>query len=331
MRVKILAVLVAVFLLGITPNYGCGQTHKQIIRIEKKGKQGYLGVELQDVTKKLKEKKGLSIDHGAYVLGVVEDSPAEEAGIQKGDVIVKFGDENVDDSEELTNAVRAVKPKTEVKVEVNRKGEKKIVSVVVGKVKTPQAFAFDFNDDGFRGLTPPRTITKSFNVRVHTENNIQGLQTQSLTKQLGEYFGSPNGKGVLVTEVEKGSDAAESGFKAGDVITKIDNHSINDIDELREELSDMGGKETPFEIIRNGKPMKLTMKIEKDDEENDEDDMSSNIYFTPGHHNLSTFRFDIQHRFDLDALKDRLIDLREKIHRGIKDIQRDVKRELIES
>ena len=336
MKSKIIFALLFVFLLGMIANDGSGQTHKKIIKIENKGKQGYLGVEIQDVTKKLKEKKNLSVDHGAYVQGVVEDSPAEEAGIQKGDVIVKFGEEAVDDGEELTDAVRAVKPKTKVKVEINRKGEKKIIDVVVGKMKTPEAFAFNFNDDGMHWLSPPPGVPKlgkKFNIRVFNNRDVQGLQLQPLTKQLGEYFGAPKGKGVLVTEVEKESGAEKAGFKAGDVITKVEGNNIKDIDDIHNELSDFDGKEASFEIIRNGKSTTLKMPIEKEEEdESEEDDWSSNVIVTPRANCMRAFRFDLTPgRLELDHLRDRLFDLREDIQRGVQKIKRTIKREFIES
>jgi len=336
MKSKIISALLFVFFLGMITNDGSGQTHKKIIKIENKGKQGYLGVEIQDVTKKLKEKKNLSVDLGAYITGIVEDSPAEEAGIQKGDVITKFGEEAVDDGEELTDAVRAVKPKTKVKVEINRKGEKKIVDVVVGKMKTPEAFTFNLNDDGMHWLSPPPGVPKlgkKFNIRVFTNSDVQGLQLQPLTKQLGEYFGAPKGKGVLVTEVEKESGAEKAGFKAGDVITKVEGNNIKDIDDIHNELSDFDGKEASFEIIRNGKSTTLKMLIEKEEEdESEEDDWSSNVIVTPRANCMRTFRFDLTpSRLELDHLRDRLFDLREDIQRGVQKIKRTIKREFIES
>ncbi|MDI6768024.1 MAG: PDZ domain-containing protein [Bacteroidota bacterium] len=165
-----------------------------------------------------------------------------------------------------------------MKVEINRKGEKKIVEVVVGKVKTPKTLAFSYGLDEPDWTMKPKIpkLPEKFNVRIFTEREICGLKFQPLTKQLGEYFGTPNGKGVLIAEVEKGSDAEKAGFKAGDVITKVDNNSIVDVDELHQEISDVESKEIPFEIIRNGKSMKISMKIEEEEnEEDEEEDWSS--------------------------------------------------------
>lgn len=270
MKSIFISLFLIILFLGLPPNYGYAQIQKKIIKVEQKGKRGYLGVEVQDVTKKLKDKKNLSVNRGAYVQSVVEDSPAEEAGILKGDVIVKFGDLEIDDSDDLKKAVRKIKPKTQVKVDIYRKSEMKTLNVKIGKVKSPKSFAFNFDDDNFRWFSkpyrPPK-LSKTFNFRIFSESEINGLRVQSLTKQLGEYFGAPNGNGILVTEVEKGCDAEKAGFKAGDVITKVDNISIGDVDELQQEISDIEGKEIPFEVIRNGKSIELLMKMEEEEDE----------------------------------------------------------------
>lgn len=336
MKSIFIALVVLIFFLGITPNYGCGQIEKKIIKVEKKGKQGYLGVEVRDVTKKIKEKKNLSVDRGAYVQSVVEDSPAEEAGILKGDVIVKFGDEGVDDGEELTDAVRATKPKTKVKVEINRKGEKKNIEVVVGKVKTPEALAFSYGFDEPNWIVKKKIpkLSERFNVRIFTESEIYGLQLHPLTKQLGKYFGSPDGKGILISEVEEGSGAEKAGFKAGDVIIKINDQPVRKMDDLREELSEYEGKEVPFEIIRNGKAMKLSMKIEnenEDQDEEDEDDDWSGI-IAPDKHLMNMYELDmLPQRLELDCLRDRLLDLRQDIEQNARIIKKTIDCKFMES
>ncbi|MBA4312472.1 MAG: hypothetical protein C0417_07560 [Chlorobiaceae bacterium] len=335
MKQKIVMVLAVLLSLSILSDFGWGQIKKEIIKVEKKVKQGYLGVEIQDVNKKLKEKKNLSVDRGAFVQTVVENSPAEEAGIEKGDVIVKFADEAIDDSEDLTDAVRATKPKTEVKVELNRKGDKKTVSVTVGKVKTPKAFAFNFDDDGMSWhSSPPKNseLKKKMNIRVFSESEFQGVQLQPLTKQLGEYFGAPSGKGLLVTEVEKASEAEKAGMKAGDVITKVNGNKIKDLGDLHEELSDAEGKDASIEIMRDRKSMILNMKIEKEDDEEEDDDWSGKIMLSPGANCMKSFCIQIpSQRIEKERLQDKLYDLRKDIERGVHKIKQAIRREFRES
>jgi C-terminal processing protease CtpA/Prc len=335
MKQKIVMALVLLLSLSILPNVGLSQIKKEIIKIEKKGKQGYLGVEIQDVNKKLKEKKNLSVDRGAFVQTIVENSPAEEAGIEKGDVIVRFANETIDDGEDLTEAVRATKPKTEVGIEINRNGEKKTIKVVIGKLKTPQAFAFNFDEDGMKWHSASPNIPnlrKNLNIRVFSESKFQGAQMQPLTKQLGEYFGTPSGKGLLVTEVEKNSDAEKAGLKAGDVITKVNGNKIKDISDLHEEFIDAEGKDASIEIMRDKKSMILNMKIEKEDDEEEDDEWSENIIVSPGKNCMKSSCVQIPlHKIDKERLQDKLQDLRKSIERGVIKIKQAIKREFQES
>ena len=315
--------LAVVFALPVN---GSAQAISKVVKVTTKQKQGYLGVELKDVDRKLKEKKNLTVDNGAYIQNVVEDSPAEKAGLKKGDVIVKFGDESIDDSEDLTEAVRGVKPKSVVKVELYRGSEKKSVEVKVGKNKSPAVFNFNVNDDGitqFRSVPKLPNISRNLNFMVKTQAGIGGLRLQSLTKQLGEYFSAPDGKGILVTEVKKESNAAKAGFKAGDVIVKVDKHTIEEVSDFGEELSDQDAKEVPVEIIRNGKEMKLTLTIE-DDEENNDDDWSGNAIVMPNHFQSHSFNFCIPL---LSNVREKLNDLRRHLH----DIKISVHRRMLEN
>lgn len=255
------------------PDQGCGQFRVRAYNIEKKGLQGYLGVEVQDVNKKLKEKRNLNVDQGAYIIKVIDNSPADNAGLLKGDVIVRYNDKVIEDSQDLTKAVRKTKPKTEVKIEIIREGEKKVIPVRIGKVKKALAFNYDFEEpELFIEPNIPK-LSKKFDIQIFTENKMYGLKLQTLTKQLGKYFGSPNGKGVLVSEVEEGSEAEKAGFMAGDVIIKINGNLVRDVQEFTDELSEVESEKAEFEIIRNGKSMKLSMQIENEDEDDDLEDM----------------------------------------------------------
>ena len=329
-------IMVSLIFLFIVPSIGCGQTVTRTYTHTKQAKEGYLGVEAQDVNKKLKEKKNLSVDYGAYVNKVVEDSPAEKAGIQKGDVIIKVGEEEIEDTEDLIDAVQSLKPKSEVKIEIYRKTDKKTVTAKIGKLKLQGAYSFQFDDDGFRSMPPiPKVpkITKKLKIQMFSESEMQGLQIQSLSKQLGEYFAAPNGKGILVSEVEEGSNAAKAGFKAGDVITKVDNRSVDDVDELHEEFSDLEGKEASIEVIRNGKSMKLNLKIEEVEDDDEDSDNDQSVIITPGGGQMKTFKFDLPGSSDerMEKIHKKVIELKRNINKEINRLQSRIQNKLIES
>lgn len=234
-------------------------------------KKGYLGVQLEDVTKRLKEKKNLTVDAGAYVQEVVEESPAEKAGIEAGDVITKFDDREIKDSDDLVKAVQRAKPGADVKLELTRKAERKTLTALIDRAPRGESYSYNFRMP--RLATPPRAPRMPHGFTFTMSNEFHGLEVQELGKQLAEYFQAPNGRGVLASAVERGSSADRAGIKAGDVLVKVGGVMIRDVDDLREAVDDArAGKEVACDVIRQGKSVSLTWKIDRDDDEEGEDD-----------------------------------------------------------
>ncbi len=323
MKFKLFPLVFLISLFLTTPYFGCAQFCVGIHDIKKQQSQGYLGVEIQDVTKKLKEKKNLTLDKGAYIKKIIKHGPADEAGILKGDVVVKYDDRAIEDSQDLTDAVRRTRPKTLVKIEIVREGERKIIPVVIGKLKGPKAFSFKYRFDRPGWFFPPKfpKLPHKFHFQILAEGKTYGLKIQNLTKQLGKYFGIPDGKGVLVSEVKENSDAEKAGFKAGDVIIKINDHPIHNVDDVVDELYE-NEEEIQFEIIRDGKQMKLILKIE--DEGNDEEE-SDDMWFHLIPNDIYMKSFDLfQKDFELDELKDQLLTFNRRILNYIEIINKDI-------
>jgi len=329
---RIFYFVIPVLMMGLLPAAGCGQSKSKSSFYIQAGKTGYLGVSIQEVDKKLIKKEDLKVESGAYVADVVEDSPADEAGIKEGDVIIGFNGKRIDDPDDLTSAVRKVKPKTEVKVELMRKGEKMALTAVIGKMKNPlNAFAWMDGktlrlENNLKAMTLPKIYTR---MRVSMANEASGLKVESLTKQLGEYFGAPGGKGVLVSSVKNGSDAEKAGFKAGDVIVKMNNRTIDDVDEFRDEFSEGEDEEISFVVVRNGKSVDLKMKVEEEDVDEDinididEDDDWSGFYFTPP----DPPRIEIVHstRPHIERLRERVIHLRDNIENKLEALKERIR------
>jgi serine protease Do len=275
MRKYVIPLILALLLVFIAGSGSIAQEKKIVIKSKDRKGQGYLGVYIEDVKRKVAKRYNLPNFDGAYVSEVVEDSPAEDAGIEEGDIIVKFGDKEIMDSDELREIIKETKPKMEVKVELYRKSEKKVLTVEVGKSRAIDFDMFsDYGDKsghafiyGLPKLPEMHAYPKKHITVISTEGELNGLKVQELTKQLGEYFGAPKGKGVLVSEVKKGSEAAKAGFKAGDVITKIDNETIDDTETMYDVVSECDEKEVAVEALRNGKTLTIKMKFEKENDD----------------------------------------------------------------
>lgn len=219
---------------------------------------GWLGISIQDITPKIVRQKGLKSEEGAYITEVLEESPAESAGLEKGDVIVEFGGKAISDADDLAKAVSKTPPGTKAGVVVLRKGERKTIQVTTGKMQKSHAFAFGFPH------------SKAPIIRMFRESHSLGLHLRELNPQLGGYFGAPEDEGVLVEEVESKSPGEKAGFKAGDVILKMGKRSINDVRDVWRVLeSYRNDGKVDAGVLRKGSRITLSVEIEADDDETD--------------------------------------------------------------
>jgi len=244
-------------------------------RLERKSTQrGWLGVSTQDMTRRLARSMDSKTERGALVNRVIEDSPAEAAGVKEEDIIVEFNSKPIDDADDLVNAVREEKPGVSVSLVVIRKDEKKTLQATLEKPPRQRSFSFSIP-------SAPRLPKHGH----HGEG--LGLTLMELGDQLGTYFEVPDGKGVLVKSVEPKSKAEKSGFKAGDVLLNIGKKPVERISDVRRALRKFDeGEKVECEISRKGKRMTLSVEVPE---------LSSNdgYYFQFGPHSDYLEHFDI--------------------------------------
>lgn len=206
----------------------------------------YLGVDIRDVTTdrvaalKLKEERGVEITM------VDADAPAGKAGLKEHDVILEFNGTAVESEAQIRRLIREVPPGRTVTLGISRDGTSMKISAQLADHSTVAAQARPRPI-----ITTPRVQVfprngMDFPFQIQTYSSVLGVQTESLTRQLGDYFGVQNGEGVLVRSVEKGSAAEKAGLKAGDVIIKADNEKLTDRTDLSHILRShrTGGKMT---------------------------------------------------------------------------------------
>ena len=205
--------------------------------------RGRIGVVIQEVTKELAESFGLPKAAGALVNSVEKGGPADKAGIQASDVIVKFDNREVINSTELPRVVAATKPGTKVTVQVWRKGERKDLTVVVGETPDEKAAS---------KRQPP--AKKSSGEAL----GKLGLSVSDLTADLKKELNVSNG--VLVENAE--GISARAGIRRGDVILAVNNQEVKSIDELNRLLTAGDRPRTVALLIKRGEgslyvPLKL--------------------------------------------------------------------------
>lgn len=217
-------------------------------QLEQKGKvtRGWLGVTIQELTPELSQKFGLKNPKGALVGDVAKGSPAEKAGIKRGDVILEFNGKKVEDVGNLRNMVAQSKLGSELPIRLMRGEKEYSVTVMIAELPKEVAEATPGNSPEESGV-----------------EGLSGLNVMELTKEIARQLGlHRDEKGVVVVRVEPGSAAEEAGIKKGDVIQEIDRKKIENLDDYDRVASRMRPGDNPLVFVnRGGKKFYLTIRL----------------------------------------------------------------------
>jgi serine protease Do len=201
--------------------------------------RGWLGVQIQQIDDEIAAGLGLESSNGALVASVVDESPAEKAGLQPGDVIVGFEDEEIEDIKDLTRRVASVPPDSEIEIEIWRDGDTVEIDVDLGEspedIANKAAGTAGEGDDSTAGL---------------------GLSLLPLTPENRQRYGVAEGvEGALVAGVAPGSSAALKGLRPGDVILRVGQAEVTAPAGVVEEVERLREEERPsvvFQVARGG-------------------------------------------------------------------------------
>jgi serine protease Do len=281
----VLAIAVAAAAIGFAvapPVQGQTRVTPKVRALEMLSGGSRIGVSIHDVEDgDSKTTKGAAT--GVIVEEVVTESPAEKAGLRKGDVIVEFDGERVRSVRQLTRLVQETPAGRTVPAVLQREGQRTTVSI------TPRddgRFSFQSFDDladlgrefrfAFPRVAPPRPPTPPnapappdpppppmvWNFDGLVNRGRLGISIDSLSPQLAEYFGTKDG--VLVSSVSDDSAAAKAGMKAGDVITNFNGSVVSDAQDLRRRIQNLNdGDEFTVTVMRDRKPVTLKGKAER--------------------------------------------------------------------
>lgn len=236
--------------------------------IDLEGDSGWLGVSIEEVSADKAKDLKLSAVHGALITEVDSDSPAAKAGLKVNDVVTEYNGQRVEGTAQLRRLIRETPPGHTAQLTVWREGRSQNLSVTLGdysdqvrkrmRIVTPRG-AFEFNIPNFNF-----NFDRGGIITTLARGPVLGIGVQDLSGQLGNYFGAPDGEGVLVTEVNSGSPAEKAGMKAGDVITKIDGTRVRTSNDLRSELRNKRDKKSvAVTVLRRGSETSLNVEIEQ--------------------------------------------------------------------
>ena len=214
-------------------------------QIKKSGKaaHGWLGVQIQDVTRQLAESFGMKQPQGALVSKVIPNSPADKAGLQIGDVITEFNGQPIRSSADLPPMVGMTPINQEAKLTIIRQGDTETVDFKVGLLPDEEQKAPLYKSEA-------------------KPTNKLGIVVANLTDEQRESLENVK-NGVIVQEVEGGS-AADAGIQPGDVILRIQNNVIRNTSDFDKIVKNLPvGKSVAVLIQRRGSPVFLALKIDK--------------------------------------------------------------------
>lgn len=222
--------------------------------------ESFLGVYPEEVNTGNMKQYGMSAPRGVAVGRVIEGSPAERAGLRKDDVILRFNGEEVTSARKLSRLISEVAPDHTARLGISRGGVEQEITVTISKrenfprsfgMTTPRVGDLDRLGQDLEGLRNMPEINRNDFSFVFGANRRIGIGVSALTKQLADYFGVQDGRGVLITSVNENGPAQKAGLKAGDVITAIEGNRIEKVSDLMRELNRKESGEVTLTVIRD--------------------------------------------------------------------------------
>ncbi len=177
--------------------------------------RGWLGVYIQDVTAPMAKALKMDSPRGVLVAELAKDGPAQKAGVKESDVILEVDGTPVENKDQLSSRIASTPPGTKVTLTVLRRGSTRHITVTLGTLPEEE-------------IAVARSGQKS-GMRL-------GFSVQNLTDELAARYGYEGQEGVVITEVERGSVAAESGLRPGQLIKEVNQVPVRSVRELEEEL-----------------------------------------------------------------------------------------------
>src|SRR5262245_52820496 len=207
--------------VGIAFSIPASTVKNVIAQLKDKGtvSRGWIGVQIQPVTSDIADSLGMKKAEGALVAEPQANGPAAKAGIESGDVITGVNGEAVKDAKELARTIGGLAPGNAVKLNVLHKGQEKVINLTLGQLPNTIEAKADLDKD--TGKSSRGTDVPKLGMTVAPANSVAGAGKE----------------GVVVTEVDPKSAAAERGFKEGDVILEVGGKTVASADDVRDAIS----------------------------------------------------------------------------------------------
>ena len=244
--------------------------------------RAWLGVQLQALNDDLRDALDLDEDiEGVLVAEVLEDSPAEEAGLEDGDVIISLDGEDMASVGDLVQAINDHSPGDKVRIAVIRDGRRATITAELGERKRKKYRVRDIHMPDLGHLENLGKDVHRWVEAWHGDQGYLGVSILDINDELGEYFKVKEGEGVLITDVLEDSPAEDAGLKAGDVVLEFDGKMVGDTDKFRKYVAKSEpGEDVSIVVKRKGR--KKTFEVEIGEMESPMGHFMESYSFPPG-------------------------------------------------
>jgi len=262
MKKKLTLVLIAVMALAVLTS----------LAMAKRGSGAWLGVYTQELDQRLAKSLELTVERGALVNEVVDDSPADLAGIREDDVITAVNGQAVADSEDLLDLIADLQPGDSASITIVRGDQTlDLAATLESRRRSRSDREFSWGWDAPRAPRAPRipavpNVPEIPDIDIYKYSDGDygyiGVHLLDISRETAVALGAANG-GALVNEVIEDSPAESAGVKPGDIIVSIDGENVRDPEDIQEivhELDD--GVVAKVGVVRDRKPVTLDVKVE---------------------------------------------------------------------
>jgi serine protease Do len=230
------------------------------------GGGSWLGAGIGEVTSEKVKAFKLPAERGVVLGKIVPDSPAAKAGLKENDVVTEINGQRVEGTEEFRRMIREIPSGRTAQFVVWRDGRSQSISVTLGKSETRHG-----------GMFVAPAAPGSFSIQIPEMPEMGGMfeggpwapsktrlgiDAENLDGEFGDYFGAPDGEGILVRGIFPHTPAAKAGLKVGDVITSVDGERIRTVGELRAKIAEKSQAKTlKLGLVRNKAALSLSVEI----------------------------------------------------------------------
>jgi serine protease Do len=228
---------------------------------EEGGGSAYLGVDIDDVTADRLAELKLKEEGGAEVTMVDQDAPAGKAGVHEHDVIVSLNGTAIESAAQLRRMIKETPAGRVVSLGISRDGQAMTIKVQLADRHKSMAWEPNINVEIPKIEIPKMDFDLPVSVVVVHQMARSGLMVENLSPQLGDFFGVKDGKGVLVRSVDKGSRGEKAGFRAGDVVVKVNNQPVHDTSDFTHAIRSTSGTTAAVTVMRDKREQNLTLTL----------------------------------------------------------------------